>query len=262
MPDLPTGPFDLRGLRLDLDRDTERTLRATARLEALRKKREALWSLHPWPFLRDAVWTMDQVKGGTGGAKRKFPGEPTEPAPDCPCADGGCGSYYEHLANLWLATSRLVIPKSRRMLASWELIACHYWLARYRPGSAIAFAARKQGQNDSEGSAELVKRAWQIHQNLPEDAQKRPATYSWCRLRFDDTGSEILGIAEGANQARQYTFTAYLADEFAFWEKAAETYHALLPTLEGGGRLTIISSANPGFMEQLVKDQFQPTGAA
>jgi hypothetical protein len=89
---------------------------------------------------------------------------------------------------------------------------------------------------------------------LPLDVLPRPIRYGFARLSFLDNDSTIVGIAQGSDQARQYTFTAYLADEFAFWERAGETYAALLPTLEGGGRFTGCSSAAPGFMEQLVHD--------
>ena len=117
-------------------------------------------------------------------------------------------------------------------------------------------AARKQGQTEEEGSAELVKRAKFIHDHLPLDVQPRPIRYGFARFTFLDNESTIVGVAQGADQARQYTFTAYLADEFAFWERAGETYAALLPTLEGGGRFTGCSSATPGFMEQLVYDSW------
>ena len=145
-------------------------------------------------------------------------------------------------------------------MVSWTLVALHYWLARYHPASLVAFAARKQGQTEEEGSAELVKRAKFIHDHLPLDVLPRPIRYGFARLSFLDNDSTIVGVAQGADQARQYTFTAYLADEFAFWERAGETYAALLPTLEGGGRFTGCSSAAPGFMENLVHDAWQAGG--
>jgi len=243
------------GVRIDLPRDEERRLRAEARLRHIRGRNDAAWQEHPWPFIRDAVFTVDPQADEKAGGIRKYPGEADEPQPNCPCTPNGCGSYREHLVNVWYMNKRLLIPKSRRLLVSWTMIACHYWLARYRPHSTIAFAARKQGQHKSEGSAELVDRAWKLHEHLPPTVTRCDVKESWCHLTFPN-GSEILGIGEGADQARQYTFTAYLADEFAFWERAGETYAALLPTLEGGGRFTGVSSANPSFMQQLVHDEW------
>ena len=249
------------GLRLDLDPTTERRLKARARLKALRQSHEERWAAHPWPFLRDAVSTIDQQKGADGGGPRKWPGGLVDDG-RCTCP-WLCKNYYEHVVRLlyWCREQGipLVLPKSRRLLASWTCIAYAYWLCRYRPGQLVAFASRKQGHHEGEGSAELVRRANQIHENLPPECAPMHVDYSWCRLKFPN-GSEIMGIAQGADQARQYTFTLYLADEFAFWEWAGKTYAALLPTLEGGGQFVGISTAGPGFMEQLVHDRWASTG--
>lgn len=248
-------------LRLDLDPETERRLKARARLKTIRQSKESQWSAHPWPFLRDAVYTIDQQKGADGGGPRKWPGGEIEDGV-CACP-WKCRNYYEHMVRsiYWCREQGIpsLIGKSRRLLASWTAIAYFYWLARYRPNQLIAFASRKQGHHEGEGSAELVRRAWQIHQHLPPEVAPLEVQYSWCRLRFPN-GSEIMGIAQGADQARQYTFTGYLADEFAYWEWAGKTYAALIPTLEGGGQFVGISSAGPGFMEQLYFDRWLGTG--
>jgi hypothetical protein len=51
------------------------------------------------------------------------------------------------------------------------------------------------------------------------------------------------------------TLSGVLGDEVAFWDDPLATYIALRPTIEGGGRLTLISSASPGFFESLVHDR-------
>jgi len=110
--------------------------------------------------------------------------------------------------------------------------------------------------SESEGSAELVWRAKFIHEHVPEGLlMPCPIDYKFCRMAFPN-GSEIIGIGQGADQLRQLTITAILGDEVAFWEHAREFYSASKPTIEGGGRITLVSSAYPGFFEQLVHDQF------
>jgi len=226
-------------------------LQAKARLAATQKGNERRYTQHPWPFLRECIWTVDQVRNTV----RPFPGEDRDPDPRCPCAEGGCVSYQHHLVNVWLREPRLLVPKSRRMFATWTLLACHYWLARYRPNSFIAIVSRKRGETDAEGSAELVKRIKFMHEHLPPECRTMAMEYQFARIRFPEVNTEIVGIGQGADQLRQYTATAILFDEFAFWEQAQPTYGASFPTLEGGGRLTIISSANPGFFKQLVHDE-------
>jgi hypothetical protein len=252
-----TIPPEDDGFFVELDELDALKLRAGARLQSMRTDAGAAIGEHPWPFLDQFVYTLDQARNSI----RPFAIPDPDPQPNCPCMgtrDGaalGCQSYLHHITNVWWMTPRLLVPKTRRMRVSWWAVACHTWLAAFRPGSLVGFASRKKGETDSEGSSELVRRAKFILEHLPAEAPPIKFTYQTGRIQFPDSGSEIIAIAQGPDQARQYTFTAYLADEMAFWEHAAATYGALVPTLEGGGRFTGISSANPGFFKQLVFDE-------
>lgn len=250
-------------LRLDLPADQQSRLRATARLSALRAANEATFSQHPWPFLRDAVYTMNPFRDGqAGGGVQKYPGDRIKDrTPTCRCCDGGCLNYLHHVVNIWHDHPRSLWPKSRRLIMSWTFVALHVWLARYRPNQIIAFVSRKQGQNEDEGSAELIKRARWIEDHYPAEVQPRETKRTWCRTHYPHNNSVIVGIAQGADQLRQLTITAWMGDEFAFWEHAGSTYAASIPTLEGGGRCTLVSTANPGFMSQLVHDQWHVASA-
>lgn len=246
-------------LRLDLPAEQEQRLRAQARLRVQRERNDIRFAQHPWPYLRDVVFTIDPfAHQERGGGVRKYPGALLhDPTPGCTCTRGGCANYLEHVCNMWWRYPRILFPKSRRLITSWTLIACHEWLARFRPAQVIALVSRKQGQNENEGSAELVKRAKQIGENLPAEVTPRVVKSSFCRLVYPHNGSVIIGIGQGADQLRQQTITAWFADEFAFWEEAGPTYAASIPTLEGGGRFSGVSTANPGFMEGLVYDAWQ-----
>jgi hypothetical protein len=244
--------------RLDIPADAEMRLRASARLRAKREENERRFEAHPWPFLCEAVYTMDPFsKGAEGGGVRKFPGDSVrDPATNCTCQRGGCVNYLHHAVNMWVKYPRNLWPKSRRLLTSWTIMALHVWLARYRPAQVIALVSQKQGQNEDEGAAELVKRARFIDDHFPIEVMPRETKRTWCRTYYPHNGSVILGIAQGSNQLRGLAITAWFADEFAFWERAGETYAASIPALEGGGRFTGVSTANPGFMKQLVFDQW------
>lgn len=229
--------------------DAGTRLRALARLRAQQGEAEARYRAHPWPFLVECAVSLDQIHGGP----RAFPGAAVEPQPDCGC--GGCGSYLHHLVNVWFVTQKLLVPKSRRLMVSWTMLACHWWLARYRPGTLIAVVARKLGTSESEGSAELVRRVKWLEGHLPPHVPRMVVEEGFGRIGWPEIASEIIAVGQGADQLRQYTCTAIFADEAAFWEEAEGTYSASLPTLQGGGRLTMVSSANPGFYEQLVMDR-------
>lgn len=224
-----------------LDPDDPLVLRATARLMADQQDAVAVYGRggDPWAFVRDLVFTLDEAAAAaTTGPVRRFPDRP----------------YLEHLTRLWQVKPLLAVPKSRRMMVTWLFVALHYWLARFTPGAKVPFFARKQGVNETDGSNELVRRAWFIHRHLVPMLPPVEVEYHTGRLTFAH-GAEIVALGEGTDQARQHTYTAVLADELGFWTQAYETWIALKPTVEGGGRITVISSACPGFWKDLVYDQ-------
>lgn len=229
----PTAPPGTGSL---LGPDHPTTLRARARLRLSQLRATNLYGPggDPWAFVRDCVWTRDEVTGRV----RRYPDH----------------EYAALLARRWHEHALLAVPKSRRMVVTWLFVALNYWLARTRPEAKIAFMARKLGRSETEGSCELVRRAWFIHRHVPAILPPLEADYGIGLLRLGN-GSEILALAEGPDQARQHTFTSVLADEVAFWEQAYETWIALRPTIEGGGRITAVSSAAPGFFRDLVHDR-------
>jgi len=210
-------------------------MRAAARLLLEQRKTLATYGRDgdPWAFVRDCVWTRDEVTGRV----RRYPSQ----------------AYAELLVRRWQEQPLLAVPKSRRMVITWLFVAINYWLARFHGNSKVAFMARKLGKTETEGSAELVRRAKFIHEHLPATFPVCEVEYSIGFLRFPN-GSEIVALGEGEEQARQHTFTSVLADEVAFWQFAYETWTALRPTIEGGGRITAVSSANPGFFRDLCYD--------
>jgi hypothetical protein len=211
------------------------TVRATARLVLAQRQALATYGPQgdPWAFVKDCVWTRDEARGMT----RRYPPH----------------AYAELLVRRWQAHPLLAVPKSRRMVVTWLFVAVNYWLARFSPLSKVAFMARKLGKTETEGSSELVRRALFIHRHLPPTLPPCEVEYSIGLIRFPN-GSEIVALGEGEEQARQHTFSSILADEVAFWERGLETWIALRPTIEGGGRVTAVSSAAPGFYRDLVHD--------
>lgn len=167
--------------------------------------------------------------------------------------------YIQLYAKLWVRERFIAVPKSRRMLMSWTNIALYTWDTMFNIGKHNAFVSKKE-----DDSNELVKRSIFILENL--DHSKLPkelvAEYSskYCELTFPELNSKISGFASGADQLRQFTLSGILADEIAFWENAQKMYSGSLPTLQGGGRFTAISSAGPGFFKHLVHDTLDSFG--
>ncbi|MDR3563253.1 MAG: hypothetical protein P4N59_17725 [Negativicutes bacterium] len=195
------------------------------------------FGLDPWFFVSDCCWTKDEADSGK---VKRLPDKP----------------YLRYVARVWQEEDLLAIPKSRRMLMTWLMLCLHLWAALLRPNSAIFVQSKKQ--EDSEfllGDNRLMF----VYSRLPPE-------YPWARiekavagrsgkgysfLRFSN-GSYITAVGQGPDQLRQYTASYVYLTEMAFWEWAEETFASLKPTIQGGGKITIDSSAGPGFFERLV----------
>jgi hypothetical protein len=191
----------------------------------------------PWLWLSTCVLTLDQADKNT----------PIKPFP-------AHLDYLRAYTRCWERYPKILVPKSRRMVMSWTNIALYTWDTLFHQGRFNAFVSKKE-----EDSAELVKRAEFIYDHIPAHIIPRdllPVKKTrYGVLEFPETNSKIEGFAQGADQLRQFTFSGIFADEMAFWENAQQMYSSAVPTLEGGGRFTGVSSPGPGFFKLLVFDQ-------
>lgn len=198
-----------------------------------------------WDFLCECVYTRDAVD--SENPIKLYPGH---------------RDYLRLFALLWQREKMLAIPKSRRMTMSWTVIALTLWDCIFHKGREHAFVSKKE-----DDSAELVARAEFIFNKIPKDKlppsllpkiRGKKMTKSPPRLIFDfgnDDVSYIAGFPMGADQLRQFTFSGIFGDEAAFWEVAEEFYTGAKPTLDGGGRMVLVSSRSPGFFKKIVFDQ-------
>ena len=200
------------------------------------------YATDPWRFLTDCVYTLDQVD----------PIHPVKPFP-------AHWKYLEFFARIWTKYKCIAVPKSRRMSMSWTCISLYLQDTILNPGRFNGFVSKKE-----DDAADLVERAEFIYRHIPEwriprallpklrndRMSKQPPT-----LDFLDVNSKIQGFPMGADQLRQFTLSGLLGDECAFWEEAHKFYSGSKPTIDGGGRMTLISSRSPGFFKKIVFDQ-------
>lgn len=168
--------------------------------------------------------------------------------------------YQKLYMRVWQKYPKVVVPKSRRMMMSWTNIMLYLWDTMFNVGRQQAFVSKKESD-----SHELIERAKFILENLNHDFLPKELIPKWTtkfgELSFPELGSRILGFPSGADQLRQFTFSGMLFDEAAFWDNAEQAYSASVPTIEGGGRMTLISSPAPGFFKRIVFDQLQSDDA-
>ena len=191
-------------------------------------------SLDPWQYLH-YVFTRDEV-------------DPTTPIKRFPVHL----EYLKFLVRIWQKKRLLGIPKSRRMRISWTMLSLYSWCGLFQLNRHIAVVSKKEDDAD-----ELVKRIKFIVENLDERIPRefRKFEYRFNNLYFPETGSRIQGFPQGADQLRQYTLSDVFGDECAFWDDAEKMYSASFPTIEGGGRMCLVSSPAPGFFKRLIFDK-------
>lgn len=190
----------------------------------------------PWEFATKMVFTKDEVD--RNNPIKRFPAHL---------------EYQKLYMRLWQRYPKIAVPKSRRMMMSWTNIILYVWDTMFNVGRQQAFVSKKETD-----SHELIERAKFIVEHLDYDYIPKELipkhTCKFGELSFPEIESRIMGFPSGAGQLRQFTFSGLLFDEAAFWENAEEAYSASVPTIEGGGRLTLISSPAPGFFKNIVFD--------
>jgi hypothetical protein len=195
----------------------------------------------PWAFLMECVYTKDQVDIKT----------PIKLLPN--------REYGELYCKIWQKYPLLAVPKTRRMTMSWYTIALYTWDTIFHAGRLNAFVSKKE-----DDANELIERARFIVDNIPPDKLPRELVPKYKPkfnvLDFYEIGSKIAGFPQGADQLRQFTFSGIFGDESAFWEQAQEFYSASFPTIDGGGRMTLVSSPAPGFFKKLCFDAMDRLG--
>jgi hypothetical protein len=163
--------------------------------------------------------------------------------------------YVPPIINAWLTEPFMCIEKSRDMMATWLVVTLYAWDTLYHRNRQNIF----QSENASKTN-ELVKRADFIYKNQPRFLKAiHKATYSIGQARsgmlvVPSLESELLGFPQGPDQIRQYHPSGLFSDEAAFQDAAGDSFSAVKPALQNGGRYTAVSSANPSFFWHLCRD--------
>lgn len=127
----------------------------------------------------------------------------------------------------------LIILKARQLGISWLIAAYARWLAQYRPGSLVLELS--QGQAEAYELLDKSRRLVAPSVGAETDRQGELAYQG---------GGRIIALPATEKAGRGYTATCVIADEAAYHPYAAANYAAYRPTLDGGGQLIVVSTAN------------------
>lgn len=165
--------------------------------------------------------------------------------------------YMPPIITAWQDAQYFAIEKSRDMMATWLMVCLFTWDAMFHPGRQHIFQSE-----DAFKTLELVQRGWLIYKETPGflrsiigEATISKGTTKSGEIYFTTSGSEILGLPQGADQIRQFHPSGVLSDEAAFQSEAGPTFAAIKPAIMQGGRYSALSSANRSWFELLCSDR-------
>ncbi len=163
--------------------------------------------------------------------------------------------YVKPIVEQWLREPLMVVEKSRDMVMTWTAIALFAWDVLYHEGRQHLFQSEEALK-----TRDLVMRVGIIYNNQPSwlrNIHKAYITEGITKaglVKIPSLQSELIGLPKGAGKVRQYHPTGIYSDEAAFNPEAAETFAAIKPAIQAGGRYMAVSSANPSFFQRLCRD--------
>lgn len=157
--------------------------------------------------------------------------------------------WQRGLLDEWLGSGKHVCLKARQLGVSWLACGLALWVLLFKPGSRVLAVSIKESD-----AVKLVNRVWDMLLSLPE--------WLWCGARVlkpsrgarpsssielvfpDGRVSVVESLTSSPSAGHGTTAALVVLDEFARQEYARDTWKAVLPTTQGGGRVVVISTGN------------------
>lgn len=185
----------------------------------------------PWdpkenPFIkirqRGFVWTQDEHDHA----------KPFKRLPD--------KDYLKLISYAWVHEPLLAIPKSRQMMVTWNFCAIAVHETLFRQARNTAWISKKF----DDANAHIEDRVKGVADRIPARLIKPDDHFKSGMWECDATNSKIRAMGEEAKGLRQYTFSWVFSDEAGYQDQTWEIIEAAMPAVKGGGRFTLVSSAN------------------
>jgi len=145
---------------------------------------------------------------------------------------------------LWqiLSERQVIILKARQLGISWLVCAYVLWMCLFHPGRDVLLYSKGQLEAN-----ELIRRIKALYGRLPAWMRERlPAKVEPDSTRMVTwaNGSRVQSMASTKSAGVSYTASLIVLDEAAHMLHAASLYLNAKPTIDGGGQLIILSTAN------------------
>jgi len=164
--------------------------------------------------------------------------------------------HIQHLTRLWQHNRLLALVKSRQMMQTWLFSALSLWDAMFHAGRLIMLQSKREEDavGDENVGDGLLGRIKFILNHMPPVPGMPLYQKLGNRVRFTDNNSTLWAIPQGASIIRQRTASGIFSDEAGYQDEFGDAYVAARPCIRGGGWFTCLSTANPGFFQQLCQD--------
>jgi hypothetical protein len=153
------------------------------------------------------------------------------------------------LLDWWLDVDLSMCLKGRQIGVTWVAGGFGLWTALYRPGTRVLIISINEDE-----ATKVVGRIWDMFESLPAHLRNDVKVIKPSRgirphreiefLHADGSVSAIVGLPSTKKAGHGETAALVILDEFARQEYAQETWKAVLPTVAGGGKVLVISTAN------------------
>lgn len=149
--------------------------------------------------------------------------------------------YLRLMAYAWVHEPLIAVPKSRQMMVTWLFCAIAAHETMFRESKNTAWISKKF----DDANATIEKRVKPLLESLPANVKGiKVPDFHFKSGELSSGTSRIMAMGEEARGLRQYTYSWVFDDEAAFQTQASDNIQAALPAVKGGGRLTLVSSAN------------------
>lgn len=137
------------------------------------------------------------------------------------------------------ANPQVIILKARQLGLTWLMVCYALWMMLFRQGSGILLFSRRE--NEAE---ELLERMRGVHGRLPGSLQAEVTVDNEQELGMGKIGSWARCFPTTKHSGRAYSATMAIVDEADFIPDLKMLLNAVKPTIDGGGQLVLISTAN------------------
>lgn len=216
---------------LDIER-LQRQAAAARRLKAL--EAASSYATDPWKFMVERVNLVDPLT----------PEDPIRPYPD--------DDYLRLVVAEWEQHRKVIVWKPRRKRLSWSALAYAVAKAAHLPYQRVFLVAKRQGEDDTQGSRELLWRAGFIIEQL-RGAPPISADIGKLLITIAN-GSTISAVTSEPDALRGLAGAIVVGDEFGIWDEPEASLAAFIPALEKRGQFLGISSSVTGYFHRAIYD--------